>query len=114
MNNTNTMAIASLILRHGNLTIDMEQYAVYVREHPVLLTYREYALLVYLASHAGLVVTTRRLLEEGLGRHDVSGIRAVKEILQSLTSRIEIEGERFIEEVPGEGYRFIPQLATDN
>lgn len=114
MNNTNTMAATSLILQHGNLTIDMEQYAVYVREHPVLLTYREYALLVYLASHAGLVVTTRRLLEEGLGRHDYGGIRAAKDILQSMKSRIEIEGERFIEEVPGEGYRFIPQSSADN
>ncbi len=108
------MATASLILRHGALTIDMEQYAVSVREHPVLLTYREYALLVYLASHPGLVVTTRRLLEEGLGRHDYGGIRAMGEIIQSLKSRIEIEGERFIEEVPGEGYRFIPQPTTDN
>jgi DNA-binding winged helix-turn-helix (wHTH) protein len=52
---------------------------------------------------------TRRLLEEGLGRHDVGGIREVKEVLQSLKSRIEIEGQRFIEEVPGEGYRFISQ-----
>lgn len=92
----------------------MEQYAVYVREHPVLLTYREYALLVYLASHAGLVVSTRRLLEEGLGRHDHGGIRAMGELIGSLKSRIELEGERFIEEVPGEGYRFLPQPSADN
>ena len=108
------MTTASLVLRHGTLTIDMEQYAVYVREHPVLLTYREYALLVYLASHAGLVVSTRRLLEEGLGRHDYGGIQTARELIHSLKSRIEIEGERFIEEIPGEGYRFISQAGADN
>lgn len=112
MNNTNTMATASLILQHGELTIDMEHYAVSVRERPVLLTYREYAVLVYLATHAGYVVTTRRLLEEGLGRHDPWGIRTVEEIIQSLKSRLETDGRRFLEDVPGEGYRFIPQVTS--
>ena len=106
------MAVSSLIIQHGELTIDMEQYLVSVRSQPVPLTYREYAVLVYLATHAGYVVTTRRLLEEGLARHDYGGIRAMGELIQALKSRIENEGERFIEEVPGEGYRFIPQVTS--
>lgn len=106
------MPATALVIRHGTLAIDMERYAVLVREHPVPLSYREYAVLVYLATHAGYVVTTRRLLEEGLGRHDVGGIWAVGEVIRSLKRRIEINGERFIEDVPGEGYRFLPQVTS--
>mgnify|MGYP001559279165 CR=1 FL=1 len=106
------MMTASLIIQQGTLTIDMERYVVSVRGTPVPLTYREYAVLVYLATHAGYVVATRRLLEEGLGRHDPWSIRTVGEIIQSLKRKLETNGQRFLEEVPGEGHRFLPQVTS--
>ena len=99
-----------LVLRFGDLTIDLEHYRVLLGGRPLLLSYREYALLVYLAGRAGQVVHKRQLLEEGLGRHDALGLRAVDEHLRHLKGLLEREaGRSFIEEVKEIGYRFEPR-----
>lgn len=95
-----------LRLQFGELVIDLERYRVLLGGRALILPYREYALLVYLAGRAGQVVHRRRLLEEGLGRHDPGGLRMVDEHLRHLKSLLEREGRRFIEEVEGVGYRF--------
>ena len=97
-----------LILRFGSLVIDLERYRVLLRERPLVLSYREYALLVYLAGRAGQPVSRRRLLEEGLGRHDAGGLRMVDEHLRHLKGVLEREGYPAIEEL-GDGYRFVTQ-----
>ena len=97
-----------LILRFGDLAIDLERYRVLLGDRPVVLAYRDYALLVYLASRAGQVVHKRQLLEEGLGRHDPGGLRAVDEHMRYLKHALERDGWLFIEEVDGRGYRFEP------
>jgi len=93
-------------LRFGDLTIDLSRYRVLLDEEPLLLSYREYALLLYLAGRAGQVVPKRRLLEEGLGRHDVGGLRMVDEHLRHLKHVLERDGRSFIEAVGDSGYRF--------
>ena len=95
-----------LLLRFGDLAIDLERYRVLLADRPVALPYREYALLVYLAGRAGQVVHKRQLLEEGLGRHDPGGLRMVDEHVRHLKGVLEREGRRFIEEVEEIGYRF--------
>ena len=95
-----------LILRFGDLEIDLDHYRVLLAERPLALSYREYALLVYLAGRAGQVVPKRQLLEEGLGRHDPSGLRMVDEHIRHLKGLLEREGRWFIEEVEPSGYRF--------
>ena len=95
-----------LRLRFGDLTIDLERYQVFVNDRLLLLSYREYALLVYLASRAGQVVPKRRLLEEGLGRHDPGGLRMVDEHIRHLKHVLERAGRWWIEEVDEHGYRF--------
>ena len=97
-----------LQLRFGDLVIDLERYRVLLSEQPVMLSYREYALLVYLAGRAGQAVRYRQLLEEGLGRHDPGGLRMVDEHIRHLKSRLERTGQVVIEEVEGVGYRFVP------
>ena len=97
-----------LILRFGELVIDLERYRVLLSDQPVMLTYREYALLVYLAGRAGHMVPKRQLLEEGLGRHDPGGLRMVDEHIRNLKHRLEREGKTLIEEVEDRGYRFVP------
>ena len=98
-----------LLLRFGDLTIDLERYRVLLASQPLLFSYREYALLVYLASRAGQVVHKRQLLEEGLGRHDPGGLRMVDEHVRHLKSVLEREGRTFIEAVGESGYRFEPR-----
>jgi len=96
-----------LLLRFGDLVIDLERYRVLLAERPLALSYREYALLVYLAGRSGQVVSKRRLLEEGLGRHDPGGLRMVEEHLRHLKGLLEREGRTFIEDLGEAGYRFI-------
>jgi len=97
------------LLRFGDLVIDLEHYRVLLGERPVLLSYREYALLVYLAGRRGQVVHKRQLLEEGLGRHDAGGVRMVDEHIRHLKSQLERDSRLFIEEVEQTGYRFEPR-----
>jgi len=97
------------VLRFGDLIIDLEYYRVLIGDRPLVLSYREYALLVYLAGRQGHVVHKRQLLEEGLGRHDPGGIRMVDEHIRHLKSQLERDGRSFIEEVGQAGYRFEPR-----
>ena len=88
-----------LLLRFGDLFIDLDRYRVVLGEQPLALSYREYALLAYLASRAGQVVHKRQLLEEGLGRHEAGGLRMVDEHIRHLKGVLEREGRRFVEAV---------------
>ena len=103
----------SLLLRFGDLVIDLEHYRVLLADRPLILSYREYALLVYLAGRAGQVVHKRQLLEEGLGRHDPGGLRMVDEHIRHLKSILERESRSFIEEVGERGYRFEPHVTPN-
>jgi len=100
------MSAQQFLLRFGELVIDLERYRVLLGERPLVLPYREYALLVYLAGRAGQVVHKRQLLEEGLGRHDPGGLRMVDEHIRHLKGVLERAGGSFIQEVDGTGYRF--------
>lgn len=102
------MSPASLLIRRGEVVIDLARYRVAVGGVPVVPTYREYALLVYLATRPGQVVSRRRLLEEALGRHDVGGLRLVDVCIRQLKSTLERHGPVCIEET-ADGYRFLPQ-----
>ena len=99
---------APLVLRFGDLSIDLDRYRVLLGDRPLALAYRDYALLVYLASRPGQVVHKRRLLEEGLGRHDPGGLRIVEERIRHLKRTLERQGRVFIEDVGEAGYRFRP------
>ena len=93
-------------LKFGDLALDLLNYRVFLGEEQLLLSYREYALLEYLATRSGRAVSKRRLLEEGLGRHDVLGLRVVDENIRHLKSRIERQGRVFIKE-EADGFRFV-------
>ena len=102
------------LLRFGDLMIDLERYRVLLDGRPLALSYREYALLLYLAGRSGQIVPKRQLLEEGLGRHDPGGLRMVDEYIRHLKGVLEREGRSFIEAVGEAGYRFIRPQATSH
>ncbi len=101
----------SLVLRFGDLTIDLEHYQVLLANQPLALSYREYALLAYLAVRAGQVVSKRQLLEEGFGRHDPGGLMMVDERIRHLKAQLEPNHRVFIEKVEEIGYRFVSPSA---
>jgi DNA-binding response OmpR family regulator len=102
---------SSLQMSFGDLTIDLERYQVRVRGRALILPYREYALLAYLAGRAGQVVSRRRLLEEGLGSHDPSALRRVDEHVRHLKGILEREGQFVLSAEEPVGYRFAPSKA---
>lgn len=102
-----TMAqqVSTLTLQFGELTIELERFRVLLGGQPLALSYRDYALLAYLAGRAGRVVSKRQLLEEGLGRHDAGGLREVEERLRHLKGMVERAPGVSLEEAET-GYRF--------
>ena len=98
------------VLRFGVLAIDLERYRVLLDDRPLVLSYREYALLLYLAGRAGQTVPKRQLLEEGLGRHDPGGLRMVDEHIRHLNGVLERDGRTCIELVGDAGYRFVTPI----
>ena len=97
-----------LVLRFGDLAIDLQRYRVSLADRPLTLSYREYALLAYLAGRPGQMVSKRQLLEEGFGRHDPGGLMMVDERIRHLKTVLEEGGRVFIEKVEEKGYRFTP------
>jgi len=104
----------AMVLRFGDLLIDLERYRVLLDGQPVALSYHDYALLVYLVGRRGRVVHKRQLLEEGLGRHDPGGLRMVEERIRHLKHTLERGNRVFIEEIGDAGYRFGPTANSQN
>jgi two-component system alkaline phosphatase synthesis response regulator PhoP len=95
------------LLRSGELTIDLERYEVSVAGRRVTLTYKEFQMLVLLASNPGHVYTREALLSEVWGYDYLGGTRTVDVHVRRLRSKVEAPGRAFVETVRNVGYRFI-------
>ena len=93
----------------GDLVIDLERYEVRLEGKRVLFTYKEYQLLVLLASNAGKVYTRDGLLSQVWGYDYFGGTRTVDVHIRRLRSKIEVTGHSFIETIWNVGYRFRTQ-----
>jgi DNA-binding response OmpR family regulator len=96
------------ILRRGELVIDLAGYRVFVEGRPVQLTYKEYELLRFLASHPGRVFTREELVNKVWGYEFYGGTRTVDVHVRRLRAKIESPHRTFIETVRNVGYRFRP------
>jgi DNA-binding response OmpR family regulator len=92
-------------IRCGDLTIDLAKYEVSVGGRPVILTFKEYELLKFLASNAGRVFTREALLNKVWGYDYYGGDRTVDVHITRLRSKIENLSNIFIETVRNIGYR---------
>lgn len=94
-------------LRCGDVEIDIARRVVRRSGEEVHLTPTEYALLGYLAQHAGRVITHRQLLGAvlGSGYEDATGVLRVH--IVSLRKKLEFDTARprLIVTEPGIGYR---------
>jgi DNA-binding response OmpR family regulator len=91
---------------HGDLVIDTARCEVAVAGRPVLLTFKEYELLRFLAGNPGRVFTRDALLNRVWGYDYFGGDRTVDVHVRRLRSKIEPLGHNFIETVRNIGYRF--------
>ena len=94
------------LLRIGDLTIDLEKYDVLMAGRRVSLTYKEFQLLVMLASNPGRVYTRDVLLSQVWGYDYLGGTRTVDVHVRRLRSKIEDPDHSFIETIWNVGYRF--------
>jgi len=97
----------SSMVKAGSLTINLSTYEVTVNGNLVDLTFKEYELLRYLATHQRRVHTRNRLLSQVWGDDYYGGARTVDVHIRRIRSKIETGGQIFIQTVRGVGYRFI-------
>ncbi len=94
------------LLKVGDLSIDQERYEVTVAGRRVALTYKEFQLLVLLASNPGRVYTREALLSQIWGYDYLGGTRTVDVHIRRLRSKVESPGRSFVETIWNVGYRF--------
>ena len=94
------------LLQVGDLSIDQERYEVTVSGRRVALTYKEFQLLVLLASNPGRVYTREALLSQIWGYDYLGGTRTVDVHIRRLRSKVESHGHSFVETIWNVGYRF--------
>ena len=94
-------------VRCGGLTIDLGNYRVTVGGEPIVLTFKEYELLRYLAMNAGRVSTREQLLNRVWGYDYYGGARTVDVHIRRIRSKIEVHGQVAIETVRNVGYRLV-------
>ena len=89
-----------------DLVIDQERYEVSVGGNKISLPYKEYKLLVLLASTPGRVYGRDALLSQVWEYDYFGGTRTVDVHIRRLRSKIEDADHSFIETVRNVGYRF--------
>jgi len=98
------------IIKCGDLVIDLAKYEVSLGNKLILLTFREYQLLKFLASNKGKVFTREALLNKVWGWDYYGGDRTVDVHIRRLRSKIEDPTHTFIDTVRNIGYRLRENL----
>ena len=95
-------------LEFPGLTIDLVRRKVLVRERPVELTSREFAVLALLASYPGRVYGREQIMAHLWGGDFYGEARAADVHIQHIRKKIEPDPKnpRYIETVRGAGYKF--------
>jgi DNA-binding response OmpR family regulator len=97
------------VLRAGDLTVNPDNYQVYVRGRPLDLTYKEFELLKFLAQRPGRVCNRDLLLREVWGYDYFGGTRTVDVHVRRLRAKLGPEHEALIETIRNVGYRLVPR-----
>ena len=93
------------IVRLGDLRIDTDTYQVTAAGRALDLTFKEFELLRFLATHPGRVYTRPALLREVWGYDFYGGTRTVDVHVRRLRAKLGPEHEHLIETVRSVGYR---------
>ena len=94
------------LIEYGPLLLNLETYQAACGGRPLDLTYMEYELLKFLASHPGKVFTRETLLSRVWGYDYYGGARTVDVHIRRLRAKIEDGHHTFIETIRNVGYRF--------
>ena len=100
---------APTVLKVGDLTVNPDNYQVYVHGKPLDLTYKEFELLKFLAQRPGRVCDRDLLLREVWGYDYYGGTRTVDVHVRRLRAKLGPEHEALIETIRNVGYRLVPR-----
>lgn len=91
----------------GSLTVDMAAREVFVAGKKIMLTYKEYELLVYLLENRMRVVPREELLDKLWDYNADIETRTLDIHIRTLRQKLGEEGSAYIRTVRSVGYRFI-------
>ena len=93
------------LIEYGPLTLNLETYQAQISGHPLDLTYMEYELLKFLASHPGKVFTRETLLNRVWGYEYYGGARTVDVHVRRLRAKLGEEHAHMIQTLRSVGYK---------
>ncbi len=94
------------LIEYGPLVLNLETYQAAIDGRPLDLTYMEYELLKFLATHPGKVFTREVLLSRVWGYEYYGGARTVDVHIRRLRAKLTEEHAGLIQTVRSVGYRF--------
>jgi len=94
------------LIEYGALVLNLETYQAAIGGRPLDLTYMEYELLKFLATHPGKVFTREVLLSRVWGYEYYGGARTVDVHIRRLRAKLGEEHAGLIHTVRSVGYRF--------
>jgi DNA-binding response OmpR family regulator len=94
------------IVEYGDLALNLETYQAALSDRPLDLTYMEYELLKFFATHPGKVFTREQLLSRVWGYEYYGGARTVDVHVRRLRAKLGEEHANWIQTVRSVGYRF--------
>jgi two-component system alkaline phosphatase synthesis response regulator PhoP len=94
------------LIAYGPLALNLETYQAALSGRPLDLTFMEYQLLCFLASHPGKVFTREVLLSRVWGYEYYGGARTVDVHVRRLRAKFGEEHAYLIDTVRSVGYRF--------
>jgi DNA-binding response OmpR family regulator len=94
------------LVEYGPLILNLETYQASLSGKPLDLTYMEYELLKFLATHPGKVFTRETLLSRVWGYEYYGGARTVDVHIRRLRAKLGEEQANLISTVRSVGYRF--------
>ena len=94
------------LVEYGPLLLNLETYQASVAGRPLSLTFMEYELLKFLATHPGKVFTRETLLSRVWGYEYYGGARTVDVHIRRLRAKLGEEHANVISTVRSGGYRF--------
>lgn len=97
-------------IRVGALNLDVDRYEVTLDGEPLELTYKEFELLKFLATHTGRVFSRDQLLNQVWGYDFIGGTRTVDVHIRRLRAKLGPKYASLIATVRNVGYKFLESL----